>query len=132
MPYNTPDFCSKAVRERLLSQDAFDQTFGGSCVINPFGEIVAGPETYKETIVYGDIDLKMNAMAKSVINLTGSYSRWDILSVNVRENPYEPLLPMENMEAEARIRSDAEVEELKEKNRMLEEKLRAMELTKSQ
>lgn len=105
----------------------FDQTFGGSCIINPFGEIVAGPEIDKETIVYGDIDLKLNAMAKSIINLTGSYSRWDILSLNVREKQYKPLLPMEPLEPEVRDILVTEVQELRERINSLEEKLRDME-----
>ncbi|MBW1803780.1 MAG: hypothetical protein JRJ85_24000 [Deltaproteobacteria bacterium] len=114
------------VPEDFYDNHVLDQCFGGSCIINPFGEIVAGPAIDKEAIVYGDIDLKLNAMAKSVINLTGSYSRWDILSVNVRENPYEPLVPMENMEAEARRGGNAEIEKLKRKISLLEEKLRAV------
>ena len=115
------------VPDDFYDNHVLDQCFGGSCIINPFGEIVAGPEIDKEAIVYGDIDLKLNAMAKSVINLAGSYSRWDILSVNVRENPYEPLVPMENMEAEAHSRGDAEIEKLKQKISLLEEKLLALE-----
>ncbi len=83
------------VPKNFYANHAFDQTFGGSCIINPFGVIVAGPETYKETIVYHDIDLKLNAMAKSIINLTGIYSRWDILNLAVRENEYQPVIRYE-------------------------------------
>ena len=68
----------------------FYQSFGGSAIINPFGEVVAGPVRDQETIVYADIDLKLNEMARGIINITGLYSRWDILSLLVRENEYEP------------------------------------------
>jgi predicted amidohydrolase len=78
---------------------SFYQSFGGSAIINPFGEVVAGPVRDVETIIYGDIDLKLNEMARGIINITGLYSRWDILSLLVRDNEYEPMVPMESMEA---------------------------------
>jgi hypothetical protein len=37
-------------------------------------------------------------MARGIINITGIYSRWDILSLRVRQNDYEPIVPMEAME----------------------------------
>jgi predicted amidohydrolase len=77
----------------------FYQSFGGSAIINPFGEVVAGPVRDQETIVYADIDLKLNEMARGIINITGLYSRWDILGLQVRENEYEPLVSMESVEA---------------------------------
>ena len=120
------------VPKDFYDNNAFDQTFGGSCIINPFGEIVAGPETYKETIVYSDIDLKMNAIAKSIINLTGSYSRWDILSLGVREKQYEPAFPLEAMEAATPAMLTAKVVELMAKIKSLEAKLRAIEQMRSE
>ena len=92
-----------------------------------FGEIVAGPEIDKETIVYGDIDLKLNAMAKSIINLTGSYSRWDIMSLNVRREQYRPLVPMEIPEPDVPNNGAAEVQALKERIGFLEKRLNDME-----
>ena len=79
----------------------FYQSFGGSAIINPFGEVVAGPVRDQETIVYADVDLKLNEMARGIINITGLYSRWDILSLLVRENQYQPTVPMESLEAQA-------------------------------
>lgn len=104
----------------------FDQTFGGSCIINPFGEIVAGPAIEEETIVYGDIDLKLNAMAKAIINLKGSYSRWDIMSLNIRESPYEPITYMGGTGSGLDHESPAEVEKLKARIRELERHLQAL------
>jgi predicted amidohydrolase len=126
---------SSYIPENQLPKDfydnnAFDRTFGGSCIINPYGEIVAGPETYKETIIYHDIDLKINAIAKSSINLTGIYSRWDIMSLCLREKQYEPLISLEMMEAKIPSTGNVEVEELKAKIKLLEERLRAIEQIK--
>jgi nitrilase len=88
---------------------SFYQSFGGSAIISPFGEIVAGPVRDQETIVYADIDLKVNEMARGIINITGLYSRWDILGLLVRENDYEPLMSMESMEAGAPRAADLTV-----------------------
>jgi nitrilase len=77
---------------------SFYQSFGGSAIISPFGEIVAGPLRDQEGIVYADIDLKVNEMARAIINITGLYSRWDILGLRVRQHDYEPIVPMEALE----------------------------------
>lgn len=116
----------------FYDNNAFDQTFGGSCIINPFGEIVAGPETYKETIVYSDIDLKVNVMAKSIINLTGIYSRWDILSLGIREKQYNSTFPLEALEGAKPSMLTAEVGELTAKIKSLEAELRTIEKTRSE
>ncbi|MFC1863163.1 nitrilase-related carbon-nitrogen hydrolase [Thermodesulfobacteriota bacterium] len=115
------------VPSEFYDNHVLDQTFGGSCIINPFGEIVSGPVIDEETIVYGDIDLKLNAMAKSIINLKGSYSRWDIMSLNVRETPYEPITYMGSTEYKDAEKSSAEVEKLKARIRELEKNLQAFE-----
>ncbi|HLA82649.1 MAG TPA: nitrilase-related carbon-nitrogen hydrolase [Thermoleophilia bacterium] len=112
----------------------FWQTFGGSAIINPFGEVIAGPVRDQETIVYGEIDLKVNEMARGIINITGLYSRWDILSLLVRQNSYEPIVAMERMEAASESASEtavhraagasqAEIAELRQKIEELERRL---------
>ena len=113
------------VPKEFYDNHVFDQSFGGSCIINPFGEIVSGPVINKEAIVYGDIDLKLNAMAKAIINLKGSYSRWDILSLNVREAPYEPITSLDR--AELGGKGSSEVDKLKARINLLEERLRALQ-----
>jgi predicted amidohydrolase len=115
------------VPKNFYDNNAFDQTFGGSCIVNPFGVIVAGPETYKETIVYGDIDLKLNAIAKSIINLAGIYDRRDILRLCVREKEYEPVVPLEAVEAQLPWLGTSDVAELKAKTKYIEERLKAIE-----
>ncbi|KXB04821.1 hypothetical protein AKJ49_01675 [candidate division MSBL1 archaeon SCGC-AAA382A03] len=110
--------------------NAFDQIFGGSCIINPVGETVAGPVYDEETIIYHDIDLGTIPLAKSVVNLTGIYSRWDLINLNVRQKQYEPLQPLETTETEKTVEheiSSKQVEELKAKIEKIEEKLQTEE-----
>jgi hypothetical protein len=82
---------------------------------------------YQETIVYGDIDLKVNVIAKSIINLTGSYSRWDILSLGIREKQYESAFSLEAVEAATPAKLTAEISELTAELKQLKAKLRALE-----
>ena len=95
---------------------------------------MSGPLRDEEGIVYGDIDLKVNEMARGIINITGLYSRWDILSLRVRQEDYEPIVPMEAMEApgqpgssarpqRAADASAADVAELRQKIAELERRL---------
>lgn len=73
---------------------------GGSSIVGPDGEYIAGPVHDQETILYADIDLSEIPGRRAAINLTGLYSRWDILSLNVREQPFEPVHVMESVERE--------------------------------
>ncbi|UCG54779.1 MAG: hypothetical protein JSV32_00745, partial [Dehalococcoidia bacterium] len=73
---------------------------GGSGIIDPSGQYITGPVYDQETIVYGEIDLSEIDRVRMAVNLTGSYSRWDLLSLNVRQEEYEPLMPMNTAEGE--------------------------------
>ena len=65
---------------------------GGSGIVGPTGEYIAGPVFDEETIVYGDVDLAQADRTRTAVNLTGIYSRWDLLNVNVQPQGYEPLV----------------------------------------
>jgi nitrilase len=120
------------VPKDFYDNSTFETTAGGSCIINPFGEIVAGPAYDEETIVYHEIDLGINLLAKSIINLTGIYSRWDILSLGIRQKQYEPFFILENIEAVASRPVTDELAELKAKIESLEGKLRSIEQAKAE
>jgi nitrilase len=66
---------------------------GGSGIVNPMVEYIAGPIYDEETIVYGDVDLLETDKARFAVNLTRNYSRWDLFSLNVRRDIYEPVVP---------------------------------------
>ncbi len=65
---------------------------GGSSIVDPMGDYVAGPVFDVETIVYGDIDPGVIAQSKSVHNVTGGYSRWDLFSLATRQESYAPVV----------------------------------------
>lgn len=99
---------------------------GGSGIIDPFGEYIAGPVYDVETIVYGDIDLGCIAQSKSIHNLTGIYSRWDLFSVATRQKPYQPIIPLEEHEEYINRRDSDRTGYLEEKIRSIEEQLHSI------
>lgn len=64
---------------------------GGSVIVSPMGEILAGPLYDKEGILYTELDMDALVRAKLDFDVVGHYSRPDIfkLTVNeeIRENP---------------------------------------------
>lgn len=59
---------------------------GGSGIISPRGEYIAGPIYDREDIVYADIDMDMIIRAKAVIDAVGHFSRPDILELKIKED----------------------------------------------
>jgi nitrilase len=53
---------------------------GGSMVVNPKGEVVAGPLIDKEGIVYADIDPIVAIQERHDFDISGHYSRFDIFN----------------------------------------------------
>ncbi len=72
----------------LLKKKTHWDVAGGSGIVGPDGEYVAGPVYGKEEIVYADIDLRETVKAKAVHDIVGHYARPDVVSLLIREEPY--------------------------------------------
>ena len=68
----------------LKDQTVWDYP-GGSGIINPRGEYIAGPVYDKEEIVYGEIDLDQILRAKAIIDSAGHFSRPDIFNFEIKK-----------------------------------------------
>jgi nitrilase len=64
---------------------------GGSCIISPLGEVLAGPDYEGETILVANLDLGDVARAKFDFDATGHYARPDIFQLTVNERPARPV-----------------------------------------
>jgi nitrilase len=64
---------------------------GGSCIVNPLGEILAGPDYDGETILYADLDLDEIARGQFDFDAVGHYARPDIFRLEVNESPMPPV-----------------------------------------
>jgi nitrilase len=60
---------------------------GDSIIINPKGEIIAGPLHKEEDILYADIDFALIAHAKWSLDVAGHYARPDVFKFSVNRNP---------------------------------------------
>jgi nitrilase len=65
---------------------------GGSCIVTPFGEVVAGPDYEGEVILTADLDLRDIARAKYDFDATGHYSRPDVFQLRVNEAVQAPVV----------------------------------------
>jgi len=64
---------------------------GGSVIIAPSGEVIAGPLWDKEGILYADLDLSEVTKAKIDFDVVGHYSRPDVFQLNVNREPQLPI-----------------------------------------
>lgn len=65
--------------------------FGGSGIIGPSGEYVAGPLYDQEGVVYGELDLGLIPLRKAAIDTTGRDSAPATISLNVDPNSYSAI-----------------------------------------
>ncbi|NIE82373.1 MULTISPECIES: nitrilase-related carbon-nitrogen hydrolase [unclassified Burkholderia] len=64
---------------------------GGSCIVDPFGQILAGPAFGEEVILTAEIDLRNIARGKFDFDVTGHYSRPDVFRLTVDERRQTPV-----------------------------------------
>lgn len=79
---------------------------GGSGVINPVGEYIAGPLVDAEGIVCAEIDLREITKRKCYIDPVGKDSRWDVVRLDVEEgrsSPYVTGFPRIKKESEQAV-----------------------------
>lgn len=65
-----------------LAEDA-EIIGGGSCIISPLGEVLAGPLRKRQGILTAEIDLDDVVGARFDLDPTGHYSRSDVFALNV-------------------------------------------------
>lgn len=64
---------------------------GGSVIVNPLGEVIAGPLWDEEGILYADLDMAEVARGKLDFDVTGHYARPDVFQLLVNEAPASPV-----------------------------------------
>jgi nitrilase len=64
---------------------------GGSCIVSPFGEFLAGPNFEDETILVAELDRDLLPKAKFDFDVVGHYSRPDIFRLTVDDQPKPPV-----------------------------------------
>ena len=64
---------------------------GGSVIVSPLGDVLAGPAFGEETILRADLDLDRIAEAKYDFDVVGHYARPDVFTLTVDERPRPPV-----------------------------------------
>ena len=78
---------------------------GGSCIVSPFGEFLAGPNFEDETILVAELDRGLLPKAKFDFDVVGHYSRPDIFRLTVDD---QPKLPVATVSMKAKSKTQAE------------------------
>lgn len=65
---------------------------GGSAIVSPLGKVLAGPDYSGETILTAEIDLGDIGRGKFDFDVAGHYSRPDVFSLTVNEQPANPVV----------------------------------------
>jgi nitrilase len=65
---------------------------GGSCIVDPFGNFLAGPNSEGEAILVAEIDRAQIVRGKYDLDVVGHYARPDIFQLQVDEQPKQPVI----------------------------------------
>ncbi len=65
---------------------------GGSCIVDPFGKVLAGPHFEGEALLTADIDLDVIARGKYDLDVVGHYARPDVFRLLVNETDTQPVV----------------------------------------
>jgi amidase/nitrilase len=84
---------SQYIPEEALPKESldFNVAAGGSFIVNPAGVYIKEPVFDQEAIIYGELDADDRRHTKAYFDALGHYARWDILRLEMRGEPHEPL-----------------------------------------
>jgi nitrilase len=66
---------------------------GGSVIVSPMGQLLAGPNREGECILTAELDMGAIAGAKYDLDVAGHYARPDVFRLSVNEKPLRPMEP---------------------------------------
>ncbi len=64
---------------------------GGSCIVGPFGDFLAGPNFEDEAILVAEVERAQIIRGKYDLDVVGHYARPDIFQLHVDERPKRPV-----------------------------------------
>jgi len=76
------------LKQQMLALDEKNFHNGGSMIVNPKGEIIAGPLVDKEGILMATIDPTLIIQERQNMDYSGHYSRPDILKLTVTQKSH--------------------------------------------
>jgi nitrilase len=73
-------------RDDLYGGDDDWASRGNTVIVDPYGEILAGPITEHEGILYADVDTETVRQSRRQFDVTGHYARPDVFRLDVRRD----------------------------------------------
>ena len=67
---------------------------GGSVIVSPLGDVLAGPAFGEETVLHAELELDRIAEAKYDFDVVGHYARPDVFTLSVDERPRPPVVDL--------------------------------------
>ncbi len=64
---------------------------GGSAIVSPLGDVIAGPLYDQEGILYADLEMSEVARGKFDFDVVGHYARPDVFTLTINEEPQLPV-----------------------------------------
>ncbi len=89
------DFPS-GIENELASKPDDVVCLGGSCIVGPLGNVLAGPDFGGETILYADLDLGEVVRGKYDFDVAGHYARPDLFHLEINEAAQKPVVSISN------------------------------------
>jgi nitrilase len=65
---------------------------GGSAIVSPLGEVLAGPLYDQEGTLFAELDLAEVVQARFDLDTVGHYARPDVLQLIINERPAPPVV----------------------------------------
>ena len=85
--YMTADAIPEALMEQGLYEPGELVNPGGSVIIDPEANIVAGPVYGEETILTAEVDASVALMGKRMFDVAGHYGRADLFDLSIKGQP---------------------------------------------
>ena len=104
----------------------YDWALGGSSIVNPAGRYLVEPNFEKDAILYAECHANQIKAVKAVFDSLGHYSRWDIAQLAVRQEAWNPEVPLtDSSSREVELPAD-ELRRISEKFEVTLDKLESM------
>ena len=89
MPLHMDDIPDRLEFKQLYAEGTEWINTGHSCIIDPRGQVIAGPLVEREEILYAEVDLGQAIASKRMFDVAGHYARPDVFrfAVNRKPNP---------------------------------------------
>jgi nitrilase len=71
--------------KQLYSGDREWINSGNSCIISPFGEIIAGPSHNRQEVLYAELDMSLIKKSKRMFDVAGHYARPDVFQYEINK-----------------------------------------------